>query len=61
MEAFAQRYYECNPHVYATAGKLNKKKQNQNTKVIKHVIFVINRSVLYCIICYNYVKYITAQ
>jgi cytohesin len=21
MEAFAQRYYECNPHIYATAGK----------------------------------------
>ena len=20
MEAFAQRYYECNPHIYATAG-----------------------------------------
>ena len=21
MEAFAQRYYECNPHIYATPGK----------------------------------------
>jgi cytohesin len=25
MEAFAQRYYECNPHIYATAGKFKKK------------------------------------
>ncbi len=23
MESFAQRYYECNPDVYANAGKLN--------------------------------------
>ena len=21
MEAFAQRYYECNPHIYASAGE----------------------------------------
>jgi len=26
MEAFAQRYYECNPHIYATAGTLNSNK-----------------------------------
>jgi len=25
MEAFAQRYYECNPDIYANAGKLNRK------------------------------------
>jgi Sec7-like guanine-nucleotide exchange factor len=34
MEAFAQRYYECNPHIYATAGKFNSNHKNINKSLI---------------------------
>jgi len=53
MESFAQRYYECNPDVYANAGKLNK-----YILIIIIFFFYLNRSLFYIIICYNYVKYI---
>jgi Sec7-like guanine-nucleotide exchange factor len=58
MEAFAQRYYECNPHIYATAGKFNKKKQIRIKLKNFFLFLIMNRSLLYCIICYYYVKYI---
>jgi len=41
MEAFAQRYYECNPHIYATAGKfkIEKRKKKKHSNKILVLLF----------------------
>jgi len=36
MEAFAQRYYECNPDIYANAGKLDQFRLHE-------IVFFINK------------------
>jgi len=53
MEAFAQRYYECNPHIYATAGSLlllhfqtkNLSKQKQSLFYIE-VCYIISFAII---------------
>ena len=58
MEAFAQRYYECNPHIYASAGEWLR-----DVMILIVILWLIptSRSVLHRLIRHNHVEHIVAQ
>lgn len=47
MEAFAQRYYECNPHVYANAGQFKtEEKGGENVFLLAEVCYIVSFAII---------------